>query len=85
MTTEELNAKLQIVSMKGKRFKCPGGYCEFDRGFAFFVPGLGYLAFTDSKEIPYMPQGGREALESILEAGGMLDYETIIFIQEMNP
>ena len=84
MTTEEINSKLQIVSVKGKRFKCPEGYRQFERSFAFFVPGLGYLAFKDSEYIPYMPIGGRRALESILEAGGMLNYDNILFIQEMD-
>ncbi|AFM42932.1 hypothetical protein Desaci_4069 [Desulfosporosinus acidiphilus SJ4] len=84
MTTKELNSKLQIVHVKGKRFKCPEGYRKIESGFAFFVPGLGYLAFNDSKYIPYMPLGGRKALESILKAGGMLNYDDIIFIREMD-
>ncbi|WP_434510104.1 hypothetical protein [Desulfitobacterium sp. AusDCA] len=52
MTTDEINSMLRIISVKGKRFECPEGYRQYESGFAFFVPRLGYLAFKDSEYMP---------------------------------
>jgi hypothetical protein len=81
MTTQEINSKLQIVNIKGKRFSSPLGYYEITKGFALYVPELGYLAFQDCPDCPYSPS--RKALKEILEAGGMVHYDTIIWLKEM--
>lgn len=89
MTTQEINNKLQIVNVKGKRFSCPYGYYEIDKGFAFCVPELGYLAFnTDYSNthgyMPYTPLGGRKALKEIVSSGGLINFNNVIWVKEFN-
>lgn len=89
MTTQQINEKLQIVNIKGKKFKADpkvvqNGYYYYSKNiYAFYVAGLGYLAFQDDPYTPYCPCGGRKALQSIIDAGGMLEYSTITWIQEL--
>ncbi|WP_304833948.1 hypothetical protein [Muribaculum intestinale] len=80
-TTKQLNAQLQIVRLDGLQFKAPlGTACT--RGWGLYIDGKGYLKFKcdSSSFVPYAPIGGRKALESILEAGGLLNYNSIEFI-----
>jgi len=84
-TTQEVNSRLTITNVKGKKFDADqfkNGQYMISEGFAFYAPGIGYLAFNDSPFTPYIPCGGRKALEEILTAGGMTDYDTITFILE---
>lgn len=79
--TKQLNARLQIVRLDGLQFKAPLGVADA-RGWGLYIEGMGYLKFrSDSKSfVPYAPCGGRKALESILAAGGLLNYDNIEFI-----
>lgn len=84
MTTAEINKDLQIVNIKGKKFVCPGGYIEVSKGFAFFVPRLGYLKFEcDQTFIPYVPAGGKKALQEIIKAGGFISFDDMEWLEEM--
>lgn len=80
-TTKQLNARLQIVRLDGLQFKAPLGLASV-KGWGLYIEGMGYLKFrSDSKSfVPYAPCGGRKALESILAAGGLLNYDNIEFI-----
>ncbi len=79
-TTKQLNAKLQIVRLDGLKFKAPLGTAS-TRGWGLYIEGKGYLKFKhDNDYVPYAPCGGRKALESILAAGGLLNYDCIEFI-----
>ena len=84
MTTLEINENLKIVNVKDKLFKCLGGYTQITKGFAFHVAGLGYLAFKgDGIDTPYIPCGGKKALREILEAGGLTNYDNVVWIQAL--
>lgn len=79
-TTKQLNAQLQIVRLDGLQFKAPIGVAS-TRGWGLYIEGKGYLKFkSDPAFVPYAPCGGRKALESILEAGGLLNYNSMEFI-----
>lgn len=82
MTTQSINASLQIVKLKDQRFRVRGGYVMPD-GYAFKHPELGFLAFNDKPDVPYTPLGGRNALQAILDAGGLLSFEDCSFIKAM--
>lgn len=78
--TKQLNAQLQIVRLDGLKFKAPLGTAS-TRGWGFYIEGKGYLKFkSDTDFVPYSPCGGRKALESVLAAGGLLNYDSIEFI-----
>lgn len=75
-----LNNELKIVRLKGvTRFKHPLGYTA-PWGYCLKHPEKGYFAFAGNTE-PYIPCGGRKALVSILEQGGFLDFDNIIWLQ----
>lgn len=78
MTTAEINSQLEIVRLKDKRFRIPGGYCIVS-GYALRHPELGYVSFNG--ETPYMPP--KSALRAILDAGGFLTYEGMSWVREM--
>lgn len=52
-------------------------------GWGLYIEGKGFLKFKHdtTSYVPYSPCGGRKALESILEAGGLLNYNEIEFIK----
>ena len=76
--TKAINAQLEIVKLNGERFEVPGGYMKPD-GYCFRHPELGFLSFKGDKPIPYIPRGGWDALQSILDDGGLLDFDTIVW------
>ena len=80
--------KLEIVKIKNKAFGRKEIY-QLASGYCFKVEGKGYLAFSSSRDkfgvlLPYMPYGGKEALTSILEAGGFTSLEGMEFVQSLN-
>lgn len=79
--TRQLNAQLQIVRLDGLQFKAPIGTAS-TRGWGLYIEGRGYLKFKcdTNSFVPYAPCGGLKALESILAAGGLLNYNGIEFI-----
>lgn len=79
MTTKQLNKALEIVRLDGVQFNTPNGVAKI-YGYGFYVVGKGYLQFN-TDVIPYTPCGGKEALESIVQAGGFLNYNNITFVQ----
>lgn len=84
-TTKQLNSQLQIVRLDGLQFKAPIGVANA-RGWGLYIEGKGYLKFKSDENsfVPYAPCGGRKALESILAAGGLLNYNNIEFINPIN-
>ena len=80
--------KLEIVEIKNKAFGRKEIY-QLASGYCFKVEGKGYLAFSTNRDkfgilLPYMPYGGKEALISILEAGGFTSFDGIEFVQSLN-
>lgn len=84
MTTQEINAELEIVRLKGDvKFKAPLGYYA-PAGYCFKHKKLGYFAFnTDDKNYPYMPCGGLKALQTILDDGGLLNFDNAKWLHEI--
>jgi len=78
LNTQQINEGLQIVKLNGQKFPTKGGYYKPD-GHTLFHPELGYFSFDS--DYPYIPSGGRKALKSILEAGGMTDYDNCNWLQ----
>lgn len=77
-----LNTGLKIVKLKDTRFEMASklGYYKAN-GFALHHPELGYLSFDG--EVPYIPRGGKPALQSILDAGGFVGFDGIHWVHEM--
>lgn len=80
--------KIEIVEIKNKAFGKKEIY-RLASGYCFKVEGKGYLAFSANRDkfgilLPYMPCGGKEALTSVLEAGGFTSFNGIEFVQSLN-
>jgi len=75
--TKMLNKKLTIKQIGSReRFKdTKSGKPVKLNGFAFHIPGKGYIGMKDGKGMPYIPFGGKKALQQILDDGGFLDYK----------
>ena len=76
----------EIKKVNGLTFGTKNIWCE-PTGFAPYVPGKGFLAFQHDNEnrrgvrLPYLPKGGKKALQAILDAGGFLSLEGMEFVQ----
>lgn len=78
--TIALNERLQIVRLDDLKFPTPNGYAQ-KRGWGLYIAGKGFVKFkTDEGFVPYAPIGGRKSLQSILDSGGFIDYDSIEFI-----
>lgn len=78
---------MQIVRLKNTEFGYKNLYTKVT-GYALYEEGKGYIAFSSARDeygilTPYMPIGGKKALQSILDAGGFLSYDGIEYVQEM--
>jgi len=84
--TKMLNKKLTIKRIGSReRFKdTKSGKLVKLNGFAFHIPGKGYIGMKDGKGMPYTPLGGKNALQDILDDGGFLDYKPNIFINPVD-
>lgn len=76
---KEINAALEIKKLDHQRFNVPGGYIQ-PNGYAFKHPEYGYLGFKD-RHLPYNPIGGKKALKEIVEAGGFIDFNDVIWLK----
>lgn len=57
-------------------------------GWALYEEGKGYIAFSCDRDnygilVPYIPCGGKRALQSILDAGGFCSFESMEYVQEL--
>lgn len=78
--TIEMNNQLQIVKINNFQFRHPLGTVAC-KGWAFFIPGKGFLKFkSDNNFLPYVPLGGKKALQSIIETGGFIHFDDVEFI-----
>ena len=62
---------MTIKSVKNLKFKDAFGVYEHAgrNNLALYVEGKGFVSLDGGKTV-YLPQGGRKALQSILDAGG---------------
>ena len=82
MTTTFFNANVQIVNIRNKSFrKNEFTTYGFSSGFAFFVPGYGYLKFKKDRCVYVL--GAKKWLQSILDAGGFIHLNDVEFIPEV--
>lgn len=81
MTAEQINKALQIVKLKGQTFIVPGGFVR-PTGYALHHPERGFLSFKGDSYSPYTPIGGRKALRSIMDAGGLLNFDDVMWLQK---
>lgn len=79
---DSINKALEIVELGGQRFQVPGGYIQ-PTGYALKHPKLGFLGFKDKPGTPYIPVGGRTALKAVLDAGGFINFNDCVWIQEI--
>lgn len=84
--TIALNARLQIVRLDSYEFDTPKGRATV-RGWGFLIPGLGFVKFKhDADAVPYSPIGGKDALQSIIDSGGFIEYDSLEFVNPIfNP
>lgn len=57
-------------------------------GYALYEEGKGYLAFSSARDkygilIPYIPAGGKKALQAILDAGGFVSLSGMEYVKEL--
>lgn len=82
MTTLEINNGLKIEKLSGQKFRARfGGGYYVPVGHCLHHEKLGYLGFKDSPFTPYIPCGGKQALERILKDGGMVSFDQIQWIR----
>lgn len=56
-------------------------------GWALYEEGKGYIAFSGDRDkfgilIPYIPVGGKRALQSILDAGGFVGFDGMEYVNQ---
>lgn len=91
MTNTEITKGLQIIKLKGVKFGNKLAFTKFEKGYALYHKELGFMAFKADNQnkpfgvaIPYTPSGGRKALQAILEAGGLIHYNDVEWLQPIN-
>lgn len=75
-TIEQINSELQIIKLSGQKFAVNKSSYIMPKGFALYHPIFGFLGFSDGIT-PYQPKGGKKVLESILEQGGFISFDTM--------
>lgn len=79
---------LIIKKIKEAKFaNAAGTIARIANGYAFYEEGKGWLAYSHDRDrfgilIPYIPCGGRKALQAILDAGG---FTTMDGMEYVNP
>lgn len=78
---------MKIVRLKNERF----GKLAWHRvvsGYAFYEEGKGYIAFSCDRDkygilVPYIPRGGKKALQIILDDGGSISFDGMEYVTAM--
>lgn len=78
---------MEIKRLNAVPFGTPAVY-QLVTGWALYEPGRGYYAFSSNRDrfgilAPYTPQGGRGALQAIIDAGGFLSMDGVEFVNPM--
>lgn len=72
------NSDLVIEKVKEFKIRTWFGY-EVYSGWAFRC-GDGYIGFKSDGKAPYMPRGGKKALQAILAGGGFNSFEGMCIV-----
>lgn len=88
MNKEEITSQLQIKKVNGLKFGTNKAYCK-PNGYALYHIELGFVGLGNRNEeyninLPYLPCGGRSALKEIIEAGGLTNYNEVVWIKPLN-
>lgn len=83
LSVGEINRDLETVALTGQVFQIEGG-CIKPSGYAMYHPERGFLSFAFDKGRHYSPAGGRKALQEILDAGGFLNFDNIVWVQRID-
>ena len=82
--TEEINAALRMIPgnvMRDFGFIADGGTIVTNHGTPCLLhPSRGFLVMPEGPGVPYSPCGGSDALQSILDAGGFLNFDGFRFV-----
>ena len=75
---------MEIFRIKQERFFNPlmGGYIQ-PKGRYVLKDARGFVGFKNNPYTPYLPGGGKKALEALLEGGGFTNEDDLVFIQPM--
>lgn len=62
--------------------------CCLVTGWALYEEGKGYVAFSSARDkygilTPYIPVGGKKALQAILDAGGFLSFDGMEYVTSL--
>jgi hypothetical protein len=80
-------SKMVIKRLKGSKFGTDR-IARVVTGYALYEEGNGYIAFSSDRDefgilAPYIPRGGKRALQSILDAGGFCSFDGMEYVQEL--
>ena len=80
-------SKMVIKRLKGAKFGTDR-IARVVTGYAPYEEGKGYIAFSSDRDefgilAPYIPCGGKRALQSILDAGGFCSFDGMEYVQEL--
>ena len=75
---------MKIIKLKDKCFGTQSMYRKVS-GYTFYEESKGYIAFTSDRDqygilVPYIPIGGKMALEAILADGGFVSFEGMEYV-----
>ena len=78
---------MKIKRLKSAKFGFKKIWVEVT-GYALYEEGKGYIAFSLERDefgilAPYIPCGGKRALQSILDAGGFCSFDGMEYVQEL--
>ena len=77
---------MTIKKLKEAKFaNAAGTVTRIVNGYALYEEGKGYIAFSHDRDrygilIPYIPCGGRKALQAILDAGGFVTMDGMEYV-----
>jgi hypothetical protein len=76
---------LKIVNIKSKKFKMLDGKGYYiTKGYAFLeTENNKYIGFICDNGCPYNPKSGKKILQEILDAGGFIGFDRMLYIDEM--
>lgn len=81
---KEIISELKIKSIKGLKFGNKKVQCE-SSGLSLYHPELGFLSFNIDPvfgiNMPYVPSGGRKVLQSIINQGGLTNYDNVAWVK----
>lgn len=78
---------MTIKRLKNTKFGNAKIHCVVT-GWALYEEGKGYVAFSNERDqygilTPYIPRGGKKALQAILDAGGFCSFDGMEYVNAL--